>query len=377
MSIKSWNNILGLYGSQNQQDREKASRKTASRLDDIDIIQMHSEILKSNSENYMPADMFIGALYPSVQAKKNTYLLKNKEQLDNLISKYNENITKLSDKDKNYYQGFIERYKKTAETEPFARNVDAKKLFLALKKLDKYNYDTKAIPANFKRINEDTDILGKYSNDCTELKTIIENNPKYKKSMDNFYKQLYRSDAYTCLLGDDKTQVKKLAADMLKEEMSKYSDKLEDLYEETNFKSVTYTYDTDNEINNWRMHVNIAGDLEKDNCYLPKELVILHELYHVKQAVPGQSENYGDKYVELGAVIDNIVKSDEIHKKIHNIPLSETIEYSRNYTAADGRKVNTGELANKFREIMQKNHFQNWEQVFASSEGRALIESIF
>ena len=309
-----------------------------------------------------------------------TYLLQSPEQLDSLIKSYHEHSEQLSESDRKYYESFIEKSQRTATTTSFDKNIDAKKAFLALKKLDKYGYDTSKIPKEDKKINENNELLGVYSNDYTEMRKMIDSDIEYKTAMDNFYQQIYDEEkiAHVCLVSDDKDSIHKLAAEMLKQDTSNYNSKAEDLYQKcSDFRSVTYICSTDNEWNNWNLEVLIDGDLEKKGCYLPEELVIMHELYHVKQSNPGKPEDYDDPYVELGATLDSLVRSDEIHKKINSIPINEEVEYPFDFTTPQGKKVNLGTLANKFREIKQNNNFDNWEQVFMSPEGMSLIKNTF
>jgi len=311
---------------------------------------------------------------------KNTYLLESEEQLNHLIDKYNQNKSNLSDSDIQYYQNFIDKYNKTAETTQFEKNIDAKKAYLAFKKLDKYNYDTNAIPLYEKKINENNEMLGQYSNDYNELKKIINSDLRYKYAMEEFYNQLYQVEAYACFFDDDKNLVHKEAKKVLDSELSQYTndnDKLDNLYKKYDFRNATFTNDIDNKWNNWCIDICITGDVDKQKAYLPEELVILHELYHVKQTIPGAKADYSDPFVELGAALDSVVKSDEIHKKINNIPLDEIVDYPYNFIKKDGTKINLGELVNQFRNIKQNHNCKNWEQAFMTQEGIELVKELF
>ena len=309
-----------------------------------------------------------------------TYELKSVEQLNGLISSYKEHLEQLSGEDIEYYDKFIEAYEKSAETCDFKSNLEAKKAFLALKKLDKYGYDTSAFQKQSpNRINENSEILGQYSNDLNKMKKISKNDYKYDSALKDFYKQLYLSDTvYCCLNGDDKEAVEAEARKMYDAEDEKYSDNLQECYELA-FRSATYVNDIDNEWNNWELQILISGDCEgKENQYLPQDLVTLHELYHAKQATPGEPESYNDgRYKELGAVMDSAVRSDEIHKKLNNIPMDEIVEYPKTFTTTSGEEINLGRLVNEFRTIKETNGFENWEQVFTSEEGMELIKNYF
>lgn len=310
----------------------------------------------------------------------NSFLLTDEKMLDDLIEKYDSMKSSLSAEDREYYDAFLNKYHDSSSIVDFKNNLDAKKAFLALKKLDKYGYDTSKIPQHSSpRINEDTEILGQYSNDFNAFWDLLNKDAEYKASLTDFYKQIYagQESAYICLLGDDKEVAQALSQQMLNDEINKYGDKLEDLFDECDFRNVTYTYDIDNEFNNWNLQVVIKGEIDETDKYLPKGLVMLHELYHVKQIEPGEPNDDDNIYYELGATIDSIVRSDEIHKKLNNIPLDEEVEYPRYYTCPDGSKVNIGTLANEFRAIMLNNDCKNWEQVFISPEGKALIEKYF
>ena len=314
--------------------------------------------------------------FEDARVRHDNFLLTNENQLYDLIDKYNSNKASLSDEDRQYYDAFLDKFYDSSKVFNFNENLDAKKAYLALSKLDKYEYDTTRFEKyDAPRINENTETLGQYSNDFNSFLKLINNDSSFKASLDNFYKQIYggQESSYVCLLSDDKEKVQVFAQQMLENEIDKYDDKLEDLYYESDFRNVTYTIDT----GQWSLQVLIKGDVDGQDKYLPKELVILHELYHVKQMEPGTPENHDGRYYELGATIDSIVKSDEIHKKINDMPLDAKVEYSRYYITRDGTKVNIGTLANEFREIMIDNDFENWEQVFMSPEGKALIEKYF
>ena len=209
----------------------------------------------------------------------------------------------------------------------------------------------------------------------------VKNDSKFDKATKNMYQQLYLSDsAYCCLLNDDKDQIAIEAKAMLDEENLKYSENIEDyLHKVSGFRSVTYINDVDNEWNNWNIQILIKGDCEGEtNQYLPKNLVVLHELYHAKQKEPGEAENNSKgRFSELGAVIDSAVRSDIIHKKLNNIPINTIVEYPKKFKTSSGEEINLGQLVNEFRIIKEEKGFESWEQVFTSNEGIKLIKEYF
>lgn len=321
------------------------------------------------------------------KSKSNTsYMLTDIKQLDELINRYDANKSKLTFDEQEYYNEFISKYNNAVKENDsdILQNPDILKGFLALKKIDKYNYNTNAISKIAGRVNEDTNMLGQYCGDLNLLKSVAEENLSYKNNLENFYEQLYKTSisSYCCLLDDDKELIEKYAKQMLEDECNKWGDTADDLYTSTSFDhSATYINDTDSEYDNWNIQIlvyeNGLSDLD-NNKYLPQSLIVLHEFYHVKQIVPGVSDDYFDRqYMELGATIDTIVRADEIHKEINGIDISNAVEYPKEFISSDGKTINMGELINEFRCIKEKYDLENYEQVLMTKEGIEFVNKCF
>jgi hypothetical protein len=141
-----------------------------------------------------------------------------------------------------------------------------------------------------------------------------------------------------------------------------------------NFASNVYTYDADNEANNWKQHINIdTQELSGvDGKYCPISVVKAHELGHIMQTLPGTKENDFNATVlaELAPTIELIAMQDEVYKEIHNIPLNEEVIYP---TSSDPPLPNLGKIANTFRSIKQRHNLRSYEDVLLTKEASIAI----
>ena len=315
-----------------------------------------------------------------INKKDSRYNLTDVSQLDELVYKYQNNRSKLSETEQIHYDNLISNYKDLISQIPsndICTNLEVRKIFLALKKLDKYDYDSSKFPGlSVGSLDETSKILGVYSEDFSNLESLLSQDELYAEAMRNFYDFIYQSSNFCVLLNDDKNKVAELASNMLDEECAMYGEdkskivKIQDHFE----RSATYISDCDNEWNNWELQVVIYDKgIDSEGEYLPLDLVALHELYHVKQFAPGIAENSPSDFCEIGASIDTLVRSDEIHKKINGIDISDVVEYP----VTLNNSVNLGTLANEFRSIKEKYHFENYEQVLITPEGRNLVIQYF
>lgn len=342
-----------------------------------------NKIYKSDSKkNGYPSDAqcVIYPEKPDTNKKNSKYDLTDVSQLDELIYKYQNNRSKLSKNERIYYDNLINNYNDLntkIALKDICNNTEVRKIFLALKKLDKYEYDSSKFPnLPTGHLDETSKLLGAYSEDLYNLESLLSQDKLYAEAMRNFYNSLYQSSNYCVLLNDDKNKVAELASDMLNEECAKYDEdkskilKFQDYFE----RSATYISDCDNEWNNWNLQIVIYDKgINEEGKYLPVDIVALHELYHAKQFAPGIAENSPGDFCEIGACIDTLVRSDEIHKKLNDIDIEDVVEYP----VTLNNSVNLGTLANEFRSIKEKYHFENYEQVLMTSEGKNLVMQYF
>ena len=101
--------------------------------------------------------------------------------------------------------------------------------------------------------------------------------------------------------------------------------------------------------------------LHVDRCYVPPEIVLLHELYHVMTLMPGEkciqnstTINYLNAVFELPTIVDQIVRQDKIYKLSKDIPISEIVEYPIKVLTNKNGYLNLGLIANTFRNLIKE-----------------------
>jgi len=148
---------------------------------------------------------------------------------------------------------------------------------------------------------------------------------------------------------------------------------------------VTWTYDIDNDWNDWRVAVDVDPrgiSLREGHWKVPASIVTLHELGHVARIRPGDPDsdpsNEAEAAIlaELGPVIEQIVLQDEVAKAIHGSPLDSKRTYPCHPPAPPGKPpLDLGEAANVFRGLIREHGSP--ERAVLSPEGQRFIESRF
>lgn len=314
-----------------------------------------------------------------------TYELKDQINLFNLLQEALQYIAKMTPTEQKKYANFIAGIRYNRDGSPDINNFNTQKAFLALKKVVKHKGQIPSY-AQLGRHDENFTLLGVYNAQYRNFRHRIADDPSLETIMNNFYNEIYLSGmAWKMLSEYEVTQGEKYAVQILDAEMERYG--VEDrhlLYRETDYDTIAYyspflsnqvtTMDVDNNINDWHLQLDIdaKGRIIIDGVikHQIKELIILHELYHIKQAMPGRCmDKQRDFFVELGAILHLIVCSDEVYKKIYGIDLDGTINYGLNF--------DMGRLANTFREVKAKYNLETYEEAMLTTEGLEFIKENF
>ena len=273
-------------------------------------------------------------------------------QAKEVLSKAQKALKKLDDYQVAYYNNFFDKVKMVNGL-PDINDVDTMKAYLAAYKLLKYNLNP---PMNTftNRFNEDSALLGTTSIAFREVYK------KYQKDAAYLWleKVLYTADHFRMLPIEHRQKVEELSDVFMKKRLKErfgWSEEKIKLFlqeTETDFRSVTFCYNTDNEWNNWNVHVVLLNDGiydEENKKLFPRSLCALHELLHVQETFPGQPQIEDKHLVELSTTFQDIVLSDIIYKQLNNIDLFEVVSYPQKEQAVD-----YGELAVFLHKMIQK-----------------------
>jgi hypothetical protein len=186
-----------------------------------------------------------------------------------------------------------------------------------------------------------------------------------------FSKALYASDKKFILTGEDREKCNEISLECLdnwfkennisEENVVRYAPKLQDTA--PNYFSI-HTSQGDRFYA--RMVISPTGEL-CNNCYSPVGCNIIHETQHMMQVDFKAESNYSNYTAELGPTLYSLMLNDEIYKKIHGIDLQEQVDYGNIYVP-DGNPVAIGEIANRFREIVQKHPSKSVDKIVAEPE---------
>ena len=192
--------------------------------------------------------------------------------------------------------------------------------------------------------------------------------------MKAFCEQLYNDDSrFKMLNAKDALYAEKLAEQLLADKLNTYHISPQDTtFMYNDFRTAVFTYDTDNEWNDWRLQLNIAlNQLDGTNGkYCPVAVIKAHELGHIMQTMPGDKENNVAELAELAPTIELIVMQDIIYKKMKGIPLEQEVKYPMSSKTG----INNGKIANTFRVIKEKYGFRSYEDVLLTQEAQKSIK---
>lgn len=132
----------------------------------------------------------------------------------------------------------------------------------------------------------------------------------------------------------------------------------------------TYIYDLENEWNTWRVQAVVEGKNgkynEKNGKYLPPSIAAYHELMHIEEIKAGQKAKTGHVAGdELLPTTKTIILTDEIYKKINNMPIDAVVDYGHSINIR-GKDISIGQLANFYRNL--ENKYGNLAKAITSAE---------
>lgn len=294
---------------------------------------------------------------------------------------------------KNMYQNFVNYYEENKEKDIDLNDPMVRKSFLAFKKIAKYealNDFARITPSiaaqkhfefeghlphyeEYKKghYNEFSKLLG------IDAKSFHQTSTKQDPKFIAFTEVLYAEPTkFNILSKEDAPLAEPIADRLLGEKLKAYDITPKDTtfsYSDF-FQSVTWTYDIDNQANNWEKHINIDTKQLSgvDGKYCPISVVKAHELGHIMQAMPGHKEKEDNLHnlAELAPTIELIVMQDQIYKEIHNIPLKEEVSYP---ISKESNLPNLGKIANTFRSIKQRHNLRSYEDVLLTKDAAIAI----
>lgn len=309
--------------------------------------------------------------------KKSSAYQPNAQMFDQVKSAARDifNNTRLSDDIKAYYANIFTQL--DAQKEVDVTDPQTIKYYLALKKLTKYQKQV-SLKCNPGQFNELSPFLGETASYHVQLK---QNNSPAMKA---FSKLIYDSSVtFYMIPKEDQKKANLIADQMLRDDLKRYHLTPEQVFSDPiEFRSATTCSECDNPWNDWKVQVILDDSSSRpgQDKFVPFGIVALHELGHVKQTLPGMSEyefndNKSKTFAELAPTIDLIVRQDEVYKTIHNIPLTDEVEYARSFTI-NGQPYSIGKMANTFRQIKDKYGFDNFEQVLLTKDANIYVNSL-
>jgi hypothetical protein len=217
-------------------------------------------------------------------------------------------------------------------------------------------------------IDERNELLGQYSLDYAALKEKVQQNDT---GIVRFSKALYASDKKFILTGEDREKCNEMSLEYLDKWLKESNISAEDVVwnaPKANDETLNYFSLYANQGKKFRakMVINPTGEL-LDNLYSPVGCNIIHETQHMMQVDFKAKSNYSDYTAELGPTLYSLMVNDEIYKKIHGIDLQEQVNYGNIYIS-DGNPVAIGEIANRFREVVQKHPSKSVDKIVAEPE---------
>lgn len=268
-----------------------------------------------------------------------------------------------------YYENLYTTCKKILkQSEIDLRDPENLKVYLACRKICKRGFEIVA-DTRLGLFDERSPLLGADSKTFYEFVKKVTSNKELEQLYRNFYSLIYDANngVYKMIPIKDREQAEKIAKEIYKQKLEEYEVNPESvIFDEDSsldFQgTATYTYDADDNYNDWTLHVVIYTqqlDGHDESKYCALFVVKSHELGHVMQTTPGINELLTDKLIgfltELAPTIETIVLQDEIYKTIHKIPLKEKINYNT--------KICLGDIANRFRELKQELGCRSFEEV--------------
>ena len=233
---------------------------------------------------------------------------------------------------------------------------------------------------NYKKVHTKSDglidarheVLGRYYEDCENLKNVVLENVDVLSFAESFYKDKNKNMILTT---NDSVFCNKASYEILNKWMKEQDIKEKGLYYLTSVEDDDYCNGIS--IINRRgkdlgvvLGVDSWGELG-EGFYAPVGEIIVHEMMHVMQIKPSSDEKPEDNVIvdktnvkswifneksdyvnELGPSLVSLVIDDYLYKKMNNIPQGVSVNYGS--FLSNGKEVKIGELAMWFRGKLDK-----------------------
>ena len=309
------------------------------------------------------------------------------EDFKSLLSESKQYKDGLNEEELKKYNKFLSQIKRKPDGSIDINDIKTCKSFLYFNKLVKSNGNIK----KSRGFDENSEILGKYADKNRELTELYDNpsTPDSFRSAINMFSFNIHRDHSVMMTPEILEQTKDLQNEMYRNFIQKHNISKEELsiirvIQKEGSSTAYESYEDKDSGSFWKKDVVIYSNDRRKDFNMPKSSTVMHELYHVMQAVPGGGSRNHD-IMELCASLDTLVRNDELYKKAKNIPIESEVTYDnpikfnieKDGEVVEQKEINLGQIANKFREMMQKNNFSSYEEAVMSPEGRAFLEQNF